>query len=88
MRCKLTLLTGLTVGYILGARAGEKRYAQIKSAANKVWQTKIVQGSVDQAQEFALDRTDDVRRLIGKKIDDMIAAPRTPKKARKTSRKS
>lgn len=40
---KLSLLTGLAVGYVLGARAGRKRYEQIAAAAQKVWESKPVQ---------------------------------------------
>jgi hypothetical protein len=56
MRAKLLFLTGLGIGYVLGARAGRKRYEQIKSAAQKLWETDVVQGRVSSAKQFTKDR--------------------------------
>lgn len=60
MKGKLLFVTGLAVGYVLGARAGRKRYDQIAAAANKVWQTPGVQKQVHAAQDFAADRIGDI----------------------------
>jgi hypothetical protein len=60
MRGKLLFVTGIAVGYVLGARAGRKRYEQIKSAAESVWNTPTVQKGVDSAREFAFARVGDV----------------------------
>jgi hypothetical protein len=60
MKGKLLFVTGLAVGYVLGARAGRKRYEQIADAANKVWQTPGVQKQVHAAQDFAADRIGDI----------------------------
>lgn len=43
---KLSFLIGMGAGYVLGARAGEKRYEQIKTRANKVWENPAVQDKV------------------------------------------
>ncbi|RRJ85955.1 hypothetical protein EG850_10435 [Gulosibacter macacae] len=40
---KLSLVAGLAAGYVLGARAGRKRYEQIAAGAQKLWQSKPVQ---------------------------------------------
>ncbi|HYN29086.1 MAG TPA: protoporphyrinogen oxidase [Dermatophilaceae bacterium] len=50
---KISFLAGMGAGYILGARAGRQRYAQIKSASNKVWQSKPVQSQVSTVKETA-----------------------------------
>ena len=42
-------VAGAAVGYVLGARAGRRRYEQIKSAADRVWNDKNVQKGVNQA---------------------------------------
>jgi len=60
MKGKLLFVTGLAVGYVLGARAGRKRYDQIAAAANKVWQTPGVQKQVHAAQDFAAERIGDI----------------------------
>ncbi|WP_344775693.1 hypothetical protein [Gryllotalpicola kribbensis] len=53
-------MTGLAVGYVLGARAGRKRYEQIASAANKVWQSPGIQKQVHAAQDFAAAKIGDI----------------------------
>jgi hypothetical protein len=60
MKGKLLFVTGLAVGYVLGARAGRKRYEQIAGAANKIWQTPGIQKQVHAAQDFAADRIGDI----------------------------
>jgi oxygen-dependent protoporphyrinogen oxidase len=60
MKGKLLFATGLAVGYVLGARAGRKRYEQIAAAANKVWQTPGIQKQVHAAQDFAAEKIGDI----------------------------
>ncbi|MFC7485153.1 protoporphyrinogen oxidase [Knoellia sp. CPCC 206453] len=50
---KLSFIVGLTAGYVLGARAGKQRYAQIKKVSGKVWQSKPVQKQVAAVKESA-----------------------------------
>lgn len=50
---KLGFLAGMTVGYVLGARAGKQRYAQIKQVSGKVWNSDPVQKQVASAKEAA-----------------------------------
>ena len=50
---KLSFIVGLTAGYVLGARAGKQRYAQIKKVSGKVWQSQPVQKQVAHAKESA-----------------------------------
>jgi len=50
---RLSFLAGLAAGYVLGARAGKQRYAQIKKVSGKVWQSKPVQNQVAAAKENA-----------------------------------
>ena len=35
MKNKLTLLIGIAIGYVLGARAGRERYEQLKATATR-----------------------------------------------------
>lgn len=53
MRGKAGLVIGLAAGYVLGARAGRKRYEQIKTQALKVWNLEPVQNQVDKVKDFA-----------------------------------
>lgn len=60
MRGKLLFITGGLVGYVLGARAGRKRYDQIAAAANELWNAKPVQRRVTEVRDFALEVVGDV----------------------------
>lgn len=52
---KKSLVIGAAIGYVLGARAGRKRYDQIVSAVSRLWNDPKVQSRVDQAQTAAVD---------------------------------
>lgn len=60
MKGKLLFVVGLGVGYVLGTRAGRRRYEQIKSAAIKVWDSPAVQKPVHSMQDYAADRIGDL----------------------------
>ncbi|WP_200936767.1 hypothetical protein [Leifsonia sp. Root112D2] len=60
MKGKILFVTGAAIGYVLGARAGRKRYEQIVAAANKVWETPGVQKQVHQVQDFAAEKIGDI----------------------------
>jgi hypothetical protein len=60
MRGKFLFFLGLGVGYVLGTRAGRRRYEQIKSAAQNIWESEPVKWSVHQAQEAVGDVAEDV----------------------------
>jgi len=71
MRGKLLFITGGLVGYVLGARAGRKRYDQIASMANDLWNAPPVQRRVTEARDFGLELVGDVPGALmdtGKKI--------------------
>ena len=46
---KAAFVLGAAVGYVLGARAGRKRYEQIKGQAARVWNSDPVQHRVGDA---------------------------------------
>lgn len=53
---KLSFLTGLGAGYVLGARAGRERYEQIVSTARGLWQDPRVQQRKTQAQQVVKEQ--------------------------------
>jgi hypothetical protein len=65
MRGKVIFVVGLATGYVLGTRAGRKRYEQIRSGAQKVWNTPLVQKGVDAAEGFAAARVDQLKDAAG-----------------------
>lgn len=80
MRGKLLFITGGLVGYVLGTRAGRKRYDQIASAANDLWNAPPVQRRVIEARDFGLELVGDVPGVIldaGKKIFSSVAGKAT-----------
>jgi hypothetical protein len=52
MRGRLLFVTGAAVGYVLGSRAGRKRYDQIASAVSKVWESPGIQKQVNKAEDY------------------------------------
>ena len=84
MRGKLLFITGGLVGYVLGARAGRKRYDQIAAAANDLWNAKPVQRRVTEVRDAALELVGDVPVTLynaGKKAVTQALAKEKKKKA-------
>jgi hypothetical protein len=51
MKFRTGLVAGLIIGFLLGARAGRKRYDQIVAAYNKVRSNNMVRKTTDLAEE-------------------------------------
>jgi hypothetical protein len=64
MRGKLLFVSGLAVGYVLGARAGRKRYDQMRSTAAKVWESPGLQKQVHQVEDFVAEALGDVPGVL------------------------
>lgn len=78
MRGKILFVTGLAAGYVLGTRAGRKRYEQLRSAARSVWNTAPVQQGVetvrDVARSYVGDAGDVVADALRRTVRSLAAA--------------
>jgi oxygen-dependent protoporphyrinogen oxidase len=68
MQGRILFVAGAGIGYVLGARAGRRRYDQIKAAADRVWNDKNVQKSVNSAvgtvQDFVKEKAPEVQGAV------------------------
>lgn len=68
MQGRIVFAAGAVFGYVLGARAGRRRYEQIMASAERLWNNPRVQGSVDQVvdqvQGFVKERGPGVRDAV------------------------
>lgn len=69
MGTKTGLLIGLSVGFVLGARAGRERYEQIRAVALRVRDTPVISRPLDTAGEKVAHSV----RLKGEEITDAVA---------------
>ena len=82
MKGKFLFIVGLAIGYVFGTRAGRKRYEQIKSAAQNIWESEPVQWSVKQAQDAVGDVAEEAitaaKRVIHQVTGDKPVAKMAP----------
>ena len=77
MQGRILFVAGAAVGYVLGARAGRRRYEQIKSAADRVWNDRNVQKSVNDVvgtvQGFVKDKAPEVQEAVVGQAKKVVA---------------
>ncbi|MCW4457094.1 hypothetical protein [Microbacterium sp. MPKO10] len=81
MKGKVLFVAGLATGYVLGTRAGRKRYEQIKSGWLTIWNTDPVQKQVAKVEGFAKARISEVPQVLAsgaKKVVSTLASDATP----------
>jgi hypothetical protein len=81
---KLSFIAGLAAGYVLGAKAGQKRYQQIKSQADKVWSSDPVQARVGTVKETVVQTVRDQAPVVAAKIGDVARTAGASAKERLT----
>ncbi len=62
---KIVFVAGVAAGYVLGTRAGQKRYAQIKARADQVWSSKPVRDRVQAARTTLQEKAPVVAEKVG-----------------------
>lgn len=88
MRGKILMVTGLAVGYVLGARAGRERYEEIKRAATKFWNDPRVQHQMETVEDFAKDKAPEVVDFISDNAKKVVSQVRSTKKSGNASSRS
>lgn len=68
MQGRIMFVAGAAAGYVLGARAGRRRYEQIKAAADRVWNDRNVQKGVGEVvgsvQGFVKEKAPEVQGAV------------------------
>lgn len=70
---KILLVLVFALGYVLGARAGRKRYEQIREKAQQLWQAEQVQSAVHSAG----DLLENAAERVGEKAGDVLGKVRS-----------
>ena len=79
---KLTLAAAAGAGYVLGAKAGKERYAQIESKFREIAGMPAVQNATATVKETALGAADTAKSTVNEKVEAVT------EKASKSSGKS
>ena len=69
MRFRLGLITGMTTGYYLGARAGRQRYDQINRSLARLRRSEAFEVAVDSARNVVEDGVDKARSAVESRGD-------------------
>jgi hypothetical protein len=69
---KIALVAVFALGYVLGARAGRRRYEQIRSKAKELWNDEHVQSAVHSAGDAIGTAAGKVGDVVGDKADELL----------------
>lgn len=86
MKGKMLFAVGLGVGYVLGTRAGRKRYEQMKAAADKIWQSPGIQRQVHAAQDYAAARIGDIPGAVFSGVGKVVSGAVGRRQAQRAAR--
>ncbi|MEF3119269.1 hypothetical protein [Streptomyces chrestomyceticus] len=77
MRYRLTFITGLAIGYVLGSKAGRERYEQLRKSARRIAQNPAVRNTAESAalggREVATKAFDKVSAKVGDRMPGPVA---------------
>jgi hypothetical protein len=71
-RYRITFLTGLAVGFVLGARAGRERYEQIKRATRRVADSPAAQQAAGAVQAQAASLAKATKQKVADGLPDKV----------------
>ncbi|MEU6311855.1 YtxH domain-containing protein [Streptomyces sp. NPDC047014] len=72
MRYKVTFVVGLTLGYVLGSRAGRERYEQLRKSARQVAQNPAVRNAAETAGRTGREYAGKAYAVVSEKVGDVV----------------
>lgn len=72
MRYKLTFVSGLALGYVLGTRAGRERYEQLKKSARQVAQNPAVRNTAESAAQQGRHYAGKAYHVVSERVGDRV----------------
>ncbi|MEU6703140.1 YtxH domain-containing protein [Streptomyces wuyuanensis] len=72
MRYRLTFMAGIGVGYVLGARAGQERYEQMKKTAREFAQNPAVRNAAESAAQTSREVAGKALHVVSDKVGDRM----------------
>jgi len=74
---KLTLLAAAGAGYVLGAKAGQERYAQIESKFREIAGMPAVQNATATVKETASSVADTAKTTVNDKVEQVTSGSKS-----------
>ncbi|MFE5731309.1 MULTISPECIES: YtxH domain-containing protein [unclassified Streptomyces] len=72
MRYKLTFVTGLALGYVIGTRAGRERYEKLKRSAKEFTENPAVRNAAESAAQTGRQVAGKAAHVVGDKVGDRL----------------
>jgi hypothetical protein len=72
MRYKLTFVSGLALGYVIGTRAGRERYEQLKNSTRQMAQNPAVRNAAECAVHNGRDIAQKALHSVGEKVGERM----------------
>ncbi|MGW7453751.1 YtxH domain-containing protein [Streptomyces sp. NPDC054787] len=72
MRYKVTFVVGLTLGYVLGTRAGRERYEQLKKSAREISKNPAVRNAAESAGQTGRQFAGKAFAAVSDKVGDAV----------------
>jgi hypothetical protein len=74
MRYKVTFVSGVALGYVLGSRAGRERYEQMKKCVRGVAQNPAVRNAAETAGQQGRHFAGRAFTVVGDRVGDVLPA--------------
>lgn len=75
MRYKLTFVTGLALGYVIGTRAGREQYEKLKKSAKDISQNPAVRNAAESAAQTGRQVAGKAAHVVGDKVATTCRPP-------------